>query len=57
VVDLRAGWGNWPKWIVPKETLEVSQEQVQAFLDLFPDGNSREVQLLNERTVQFDDEE
>jgi aspartyl-tRNA(Asn)/glutamyl-tRNA(Gln) amidotransferase subunit A len=31
--------------------------QVQAFLDLFPDGNAREVQPLNGRTVKFDDEE
>jgi carbonic anhydrase len=45
------------QWVVLKETLEVSQGQVQAFLDPFPDGNSREVQPLNERTVQFDDEE
>jgi carbonic anhydrase len=45
------------QWVVLDETLEVSQGQVEAFLDLFPDGNSREVQLLKGRTVKFDDEE
>jgi carbonic anhydrase len=45
------------QWVVLDETLEVSQGQVQAFLDLFPDGNAREVQPLKGRTVKFDDEE
>jgi carbonic anhydrase len=45
------------QWVVLKETLEVSQGQHQAFLDLFPDGNAREVQPLNGRAVKFDDEE
>jgi carbonic anhydrase len=45
------------QWVVLEETLEVSQGQVQAFLDLFLDGNAREVQPLNGRTVKFDDED
>jgi carbonic anhydrase len=45
------------QWVVLDETLEVSQGQVQVFLDLFPDGNAHEVQPLKARTVKFDDEE
>ncbi len=42
------------QWIVLEEPLEVSEEQVEALMALFPDGNSREVQPVNARTVLTD---
>lgn len=42
------------RWIVLAEPIEMSQAQIDAFQQLFPDGNSREVQPLNGRTVKTD---
>ena len=39
------------RWVVLAEPIELSDEQIQAFMDLFPLGNSREEQPLNGRTV------
>jgi carbonic anhydrase len=44
------------QWVVLAEPIEMSSEQIQAFMTLFPEGNSREVQPLNERTVLTDAE-
>ena len=42
-------------WIVLDETLEMSSGQIDAFQDLFPDGNSRELEPLNGRQIVSDD--
>jgi carbonic anhydrase len=41
-------------WVVLAEALTVSNHQIGAFRALFPDGNSREVQPLNDREVLSD---
>ena len=41
-------------WVVLAEPIEMSQQQIEAFRQLFPGGNSREVQPLNGRTVSTD---
>lgn len=41
-------------WIVLAEPIEMSQAQIDAFKQLFPEGNSREVQPLNGRTIFTD---
>jgi carbonic anhydrase len=41
-------------WVVLAEPVEMSQQQIEAFRQLFPEGNSREVQPLNGRTVKTD---
>jgi carbonic anhydrase len=42
------------KWVVLAEPIEMSRRQIDAFRQLFPEGNSREVQPLNGRTVKTD---
>ena len=42
------------KWVVLAEPVEMSRQQIEAFRQLFPEGNSREVQPLNGRTVKTD---
>ena len=42
------------KWVVLAEPIEMSAEQIDAFKQLFPEGNSREVQPLNGRTILTD---
>jgi carbonic anhydrase len=42
------------KWIVLAEPIEMSQQQLDAFKQLFPGGNPREVQPLNGRAIQTD---
>ncbi|HWW74970.1 MAG TPA: carbonic anhydrase family protein [Pyrinomonadaceae bacterium] len=42
------------KWIVLAEPIEMSAQQIEAFKRLFPEGNSREVQPLNGRTIKTD---
>ena len=42
------------KWVVLAEPIEMSAEQINAFKELFPEGNSREVQPLNGRTILTD---
>jgi len=42
------------RWVVLAEPVEMSEEQIQAFMELFPEGNAREVQPLNGRIVQTD---
>ncbi len=42
------------QWVVLAAPLEVSEEQIAAFMALFPEGNSREVQPLNGRQVLTD---
>ena len=42
------------KWVVMVKPLLLSEEDVEAFRDLFPEGNSREPQPLNGRTPQTD---
>lgn len=42
------------KWIVLAEPVEMSQQQIDAFRQLFPHGNTREVQPLNGRTILTD---
>jgi carbonic anhydrase len=41
-------------WVVLSEHLEMSLEQVDAFRTIFPTGDSREVQLLDGRSIQTD---
>jgi len=41
-------------WVVLAEPVEMSQRQIDAFRQLFPEGNSREVQPLNGRTIKSD---
>ncbi len=42
------------KWVVLAEPVEMSQQQIDAFKQLFPEGNSREVQPLNDRIIRTD---
>jgi carbonic anhydrase len=42
------------RWVVLAEPIEMSGEQIDAFKQLFPEGNSREVQPLNGRVVLTD---
>jgi carbonic anhydrase len=42
------------RWIVLAQPVEMSQQQIDAFKQLFPEGNSREVQPLNGRTIFTD---
>ncbi|HJR06392.1 MAG TPA: carbonic anhydrase family protein [Pyrinomonadaceae bacterium] len=42
------------RWVVLAEPIEMSSEQIAAFTALFPEGNSREVQPLNGRTILTD---
>jgi carbonic anhydrase len=42
------------RWVVLAEPIEMSQQQIDAFRRLFPEGNSREVQPLNGRTILTD---
>jgi carbonic anhydrase len=42
------------RWVVLAEPIEMSPEQIAAFTALFPEGNSREVQPLNGRTILTD---
>jgi carbonic anhydrase len=42
------------RWIVLAKPIEMSQEQINAFMQLFPEGNSREIQPLNGRTILTD---
>ncbi len=42
------------QWIVFDEVLELSTSQIEAFEALFPDGNTRETQLLNGRIIETD---
>jgi len=42
------------KWVVLAEPIEMSEQQIEAFKQLFPEGNSREVQPLNGRTIKTD---
>ena len=42
------------RWVVLAEPIEMSEEQIEAFKQLFPEGNSREIQPLNGRTVLTD---
>lgn len=41
-------------WVVLAEPIEMSGEQIEAFRALFPEGNSREIQPLNGRTIKTD---
>lgn len=41
-------------WVVLNERLTISQAQLDAFRDLFPEGNSREAQALNGRVILTD---
>ncbi len=41
-------------WVVMDEPIEMSAEQIEAFQELFEEGNSREPQPLNGRTVATD---
>ncbi|HEX8294474.1 MAG TPA: carbonic anhydrase family protein, partial [Pyrinomonadaceae bacterium] len=45
------------RWVVLAEPIEMSQQQIDAFRRLFPEGNSREVQPLNGRTILTDVEQ
>jgi carbonic anhydrase len=42
------------RWIVFAEPLEVSQKQIAKFQALFPNGNAREPQPLDDRVVLSD---
>ena len=42
------------RWIVFDEPLEMSPDQIAAFEALFPDGNTREPQALNDRPIVSD---
>jgi carbonic anhydrase len=42
------------QFVVLEQAVELSRRQIEAFLQLFPEGNSREVQPLNGRTVRTD---
>jgi carbonic anhydrase len=42
------------RWVMLAEPIEMSGEQIDAFKRLFPEGNSREIQPLNGRTVLTD---
>jgi carbonic anhydrase len=40
-------------WLVLKEPVRVERATIERFQDLFPDGNSRELQSLNGRVVRY----
>lgn len=42
------------QWVVLAEPLQMSLEQIEAFEALFPEGDSREPQLLHDRVIQTD---
>jgi carbonic anhydrase len=42
------------KWVVLAEPIEMSRQQIDNFKRLFPEGNSREIQPLNGRTIKTD---
>ena len=42
------------RWVVLAEPIEMSAEQIEAFKQLFPEGNAREVQPLNGRIIKTD---
>jgi carbonic anhydrase len=42
------------RWVVFDQPLELSERQIAAFQELFPDGNAREPQPLNDRTILSD---
>jgi carbonic anhydrase len=42
------------RWVVLAEPIEMSEAQIEAFKQLFPEGNSREIQPLNGRAVLTD---
>jgi carbonic anhydrase len=42
------------RWVVLAEPIEMSEQQIDAFKQLFPEGNSREIQPLNGRAVLTD---
>ena len=48
------GFQEGVSWVVLAEPVEMSQRQIDAFRQLFPEGNSREVQPLNGRTIKSD---
>ena len=39
------------QWIVMKRPMEVSEADLSAYKTMFPEGNTREVQPLNDRVV------
>jgi carbonic anhydrase len=41
-------------WVVLKQPIQMSAEQIDAFHELFEEGNSREPQALNGRRVASD---
>lgn len=45
------------EWIVLSDPITMSERQIDAFRELFEEGNSREVQPLNGRVVSSDVEE
>jgi carbonic anhydrase len=45
------------RWVVLAESIHVSRRQIGAFQELFPEGNSREVQDVNGRKVLSDAED
>lgn len=45
------------RWIVLERPIRVSERQIEAFQEIFEEGNSREVQPLNGRTVLSDAED
>ena len=42
------------KWVVLAEPIEMSRRQIDNFRQLFPEGNSREIQPLNGRAIKTD---
>lgn len=42
------------KWVVLAEPIEMSRQQIDNFKQLFPQGNAREIQPLNGRTIKTD---
>jgi carbonic anhydrase len=42
------------RWVVLAEPIEMSAAQIEAFKQLFPEGNSREIQPLNGRAIRTD---
>lgn len=42
------------RWVVLAEPIEMSEAQIEGFKQLFPEGNSRELQPLNGRTIFTD---
>jgi carbonic anhydrase len=41
-------------WVMLNQPMELSQAQIDSFRDLFPDGNERDIQALNGRTIRTD---